>query len=238
MTGVTEKLLEDEITSSLLASGGYLAVKVGNSAAHKADFDPRLGLDTKELFAFIDATQHEPWAKLVKAHGGDETVARGKFVKRLTQEIDERGTLDVLRHGVVDQGVTVRLSYRRPAFGVAPELVAHYDANRLTVTRQLPFDPGSTKTLDLCLFVNGIPVGTAELKNHLTGQTIEDAVKQYRSDRDPKNVTLSARALVHFAVDPDLVAMTTSLDGQHTRFLPFNLGHNLGAGNPPELAWS
>jgi type I restriction enzyme R subunit len=83
------------------------------------------------------------------------------------------------------------------------------------------------------LFVNGIPVATAELKNHLTGQTIEDAVKQYRSDRDPKNVTLSARALVHFAVDPDLVATTTRLDGQYTRFLPFNLGHDLGAGNPP-----
>ena len=75
----------------------------------------------------------------------------------------------MLRHGVRDQNVEIRLSYRKPAFGVAPELVAHYDANRLTVTRQLPFDPDSTKTVDLCLFVNGIPVATAELKNHLTG---------------------------------------------------------------------
>ena len=233
MTGVSEKLLEDEITSSLISHGGYLAVKVGTSGKHKTDFDAKVGLDTAELFGFIESTQPDSWTRLVKAHGGDQPGARLNFTKRLAHEIDERGTLDVLRHGVVDQGVTLRLSYRRPAFGVAPELVAHYDANRLTVTRQLPFDPDSTKTLDLCLFVNGIPVATAELKNHLTGQSVEDAVEQYRADRDPRNVTLSARALVHFAVDPDLVAMTTRLEGQHTRFLPFNLGHNLGAGNPP-----
>src|SRR5579884_112353 len=233
MTGVTERLLEDEITSSLVARGGYLAVKVGTSAEHRADLNPKLGLDTAELFAFIESTQPEPWTTLLKAHGGVVETARQRFLTRLTREIDERGTLDVLRHGVVDQGVTVRLSYRRPAFGVAAELVAHYDANRLTVTRQLPFDPESTKTLDLCLFVNGIPVATAELKNHLTGQSVEDAVTQYRTDRDPRNVTLSQRALVHFAVDPDLVAMTTRLEGQQTRFLPFNLGHSLGAGNPP-----
>ena len=232
MTGVTEKLLEDEITTSLITTGRYLAAKIGNSTEHKADFDPTVGLDSAELFAFIESTQADGWAKLVKAHGGDLAVARQKFVKRLTSEIDDRGTLDVLRHGVVDQGVTVRLSYRRPAFGVAPELVAHYDANRLTVTRQLPYD-GSGKTVDLGLFVNGIPVATAELKNHLTGQSIEDAVEQYRTDRDPKNLTLAGRALVHFAVDPDLVAMTTRLEGQQTRFLPFNLGNNLGVGNPP-----
>jgi len=149
------------------------------------------------------------------------------------QQIDERGTVDVLRHGVRDQNLEIRLSFRKPAFGVAPELVAQYDANRLTVTRQLPFDPDSTKMLDLCLFLNGIPVATAELKNHLTGQNIEHAIEQYRRDRDPKNVTLGRRALVHFAVDPDAVAMTTKLDGKSTRLLPFNLGHNLGKGNPP-----
>jgi type I restriction enzyme, R subunit len=141
--------------------------------------------------------------------------------------------VDVLRHAVRDENVEIRLSYRKPAFGVAPELVAHYEANPLTVTRQLPFDPESNKTLDLCLFVNGIPVATAELKNHLTGQSIEEAIEQYRMDRDPRIVTLGLRALVHFAVDPDAVAMTTKLEGKATRFLPFNLGHNLGKGNPP-----
>jgi type I restriction enzyme R subunit len=188
------------------------------------------------LFAFIVATQSSEWGKLVRAHGGEEDRARQRFAQRLAQQIDERGTVDVLRHGVRDQNVEIRLSYRRPAFGVAPELVAHYDANRLTVTRQLPFDPESNKTLDLCLFVNGIPVATAELKNHLTGQTIEHAITQYRMDRDPRIVTLGRRALVHFAVDPDAVAMTTKLEGKATRFLPFNLGWNLGKGNPPNPA--
>ena len=193
---------------------------------------PTLGLDLRELFAFIEETQRPEWERLVKAHGGDDATARQRFVQRLAKEIDERGTIDVLRHGVRDQNVEIRLSYRKPAFGVAPELVAHYDENRLTVTRQLPFEAGSEQTLDLCLFVNGLPVATAELKNHLTGQNIEHAITQYREDRDPKNVTLGRRAVVHFAVDPDSVAMTTKLEGRDTRFLPFNLGRNLGRGNP------
>ena len=213
--------------------GGYQACKIGTEPEYRQDFDAKLGLDINELFAFIELTQGREWDKLVKAHGGEEELARQKFAQRLAQQIDERGTVDVIRHGVRDQNVEIRLSYRKPAFGVAPELVAHYDANRLTVTRQLPFDPDSTKTVDLCLFLNGIPVATAELKNHLTGQNIEDAIEQYRTDRDPKNVTLGRRALVHFAVDPDAVAMTTKLEGKATRFLPFNLGHNLGKGNPP-----
>ena len=233
MSSVSEKLLEDEITAHLLAEGGYSACKLGTDQKLRQDFDARLGFDTAELFAFIEATQPSGWAKLVKAHSGDEDRARQRFLQRLGQQIDDRGTIDVIRHGVRDQNVEIRLSYRKPAFGVAPELVAHYDANRLTVTRQLPFDPESNKTIDLCLFLNGIPVATAELKNHLTGQNIEQAIQQYRTDRDRKNVTLGRRALVHFAVDPDAVAMTTKLEGKSTRFLPFNLGHNLGKGNPP-----
>ena len=233
MSSVTEKLLEDEITAHLVAACGYRACKTGTEQTVRPDFDARLGLDTAELFAFIEATQESEWGKLVKAHGGQEDRARERFLQRLGQQIDERGTVDVLRHGVRDQNVEIRLSYRKPAFGVAPQLVAHYDANRLTVTRQLPFDSESGKTIDLCLFVNGIPVATAELKNHLTGQTIEHAIEQYRTNRDPKNVTLGRRALVHFAVDPDAVAMTAKLEGKATRFLPFNRGNNLGKGNPP-----
>ncbi len=233
MSSVTEKLLEDEITAQLVGAGDYRLCKLGTDPDLRPDFDATVGLDTRELFTFIEETQRVEWEKLVKAHGGDDALARQRFVHRLAQQIDERGTVDVLRHGVRDQNVEIRLSYRKPAFGLAPELVAHYDANRLTVTRQLPFDPDSNKTIDLCLFLNGIPVATAELKNHLTGQNIEHAIEQYRNDRDPKNVTLGRRALVHFAVDPDAVAMTTKLDGKSTRFLPFNVGHNLGKGNPP-----
>jgi type I restriction enzyme, R subunit len=233
MSSLSERLFEDEVTTHLVAAGGYGLCKVGTDLEWRSDFDAGLGLDTVELFRFIEETQGQQWEKLVKAHGGDEELAYRRFAQRLSRQIDERGTVDVLRHGVRDQNVEFRLSYRRPAFGVAPELVANYDANRLTVTRQLPFDPDSTKTLDLCLFVNGIPVATAELKNHLTGQNVEHAIEQYRDDRDPKNVSLARRAVVHFAVDPDAVAMTTKLAGKKTRFLPFNRGHNLGKGNPP-----
>lgn len=233
MSSVGEKLLEDEISRYLVERGDYRSCKVGTDPEMRSEFNATLGLDTLELFAFIEETQRGEWQRLVTAHGGDDLLARERFLQRLVRQIDERGTLDVIRHGIRDQNVELRLSYRKPAFGVAPELVANYDANRLTVARQLPYESDSNKTLDLCLFLNGIPVATAELKNHLTGQNIEHAIEQYRNDRDPKNVTLGRRALVHFAVDPDRVSMTTRLDGKSTSFLPFNLGHNLGKGNPP-----
>ncbi len=141
----------------------------------------------------------------------------------------------MLRHGVEDLGVDDRLAYFRPAHGLTPELVARYEANRLTVVRQLAYAADETKTLDLALFVNGLPAATAELKNPLTGQNVEHAIAQYRRDRDPQNVTLARRAVVHFAVDPDLVAMTTKLAGAATQFLPFNRGSEDGRrGQPAE----
>jgi type I restriction enzyme R subunit len=233
MTKPDEGLFEDAITAQLIEQGGYRICKYGTRPEWRGDFDVARGLDTAELFAFIDATQAEEWSRLVKAYGGSKDTTWAGFVKRLADQIDERGIVDVLRHGVQDHGVTIRLAFFKPAHGLTPELVARYEQNRLTVTRQLPYDPASTSTIDLCLFVNGIPVATAELKNPLTGQSMEDAIKQYREDRDPKNVILGRRALVHFAVDPERVAMTTKLAGQSTRFLPFNLGHDGGQGNPP-----
>ncbi len=233
MTNPNEAMFESAITDHLVTVGGYLACKYGNRPEWSGDFDAVRGLDTAELFAFIEATQAQPWADLVKAHGGNPDTARAQFIQRLAAQIDERGTVDVLRHGVIDQNVTIRLAFFKPAHGLTPELVQRYEANRLTITRQLPYEPNSAKTLDLCLFVNGLPVATAELKNPLTGQTVDHAIRQYRQDRDPKNVTLGRRVLVHFAVDPSRVAMTTKLSGEQTRFLPFNRGHEGGAGNPP-----
>ena len=233
MTTVNEKLFETAITDYLVASGGYRVCKWGTKQDFAADFDATLGLDTKELFDFVDATQESAWALLIKAHGGSLDTARKRFLQRVSAQIDERGTVDVLRHGIMDQNVQIRLAFFKPAHGLTEELVSRYSENRLTVTRQLPYQASSGKTLDTCFFVNGIPVATAELKNKLTGQTIEHAITQYRQDRDPKNTTLARRALVHFAVDQDLVAMTTKLAGEKTQFLPFNLGHNGGAGNPP-----
>lgn len=231
MSGPDEEKFEAEICAWLRAEGGYDAVKNDKAQGAVRDFNPALGLDTGELYTFLGATQVDEWYELVKRYGGDSDRAQTKFAERLASELEKRGVVDVLRHGLVDQGVTLRMAYFRPAHGLSADLMAKYEANRLTVTRQLRYQERSGNSLDLALLVNGIPVATAELKNPLTGQGVEQAMTQYRRDRDPKNRTLS-RAVVHFAVDPQRVAMTTRLAGQETRFLPFNQGHNLGPGNP------
>ncbi|MCZ7590554.1 MAG: type I restriction endonuclease [Gaiella sp.] len=221
--GATERKFEGAIEAWLLEHGGYVK---GDPHA----FDVALGLDPGELLAFIRATQEPAWRSLVPRHGG-EAAAETNFLRRLAKELDERGTVDVLRHGVKDLGIEIRLAYFKPAHRLTPELVAAYEANRLVLVRQFLYED-SDRTIDLALYVNGIPVATAELKNPLTGQNVEDAIVQYRRDRDPKNLTLARRAVVHFAVDPELAAMTTKLAGAATQFLPFNRGsEDGGAGN-------
>jgi type I restriction enzyme R subunit len=233
MAGPSEWAFETAICESLVSSGGYSAVKVGNAADRDDDFSADLGIDTAELLAFIGATQSEEWEKVRASHSSPDEAQRA-FATRLSKELDSRGTVDVLRHGIVYAGhekAEIRLAYFRPASGLNADHQAKYQANRLTVTRQLPYDPSSSKTIDLGLFLNGIPVATAEIKNHLTGQTAEDAKAQYRRDRDPRNALLR-RAVVHFAVDTEQVFMTTRLSGDSTRFLPFNRGDGDRAGNP------
>ncbi len=224
MTGATERKFEGAIETLLLEHGGY-------TKGDPRSFDQALGLDPGEVLAFVQATQPDEWRELPARHSGEQ-AASSNFLRRVAAEIDERGTVDVLRHGVKDLGVEVRLAYFKPAHGLTPELVARYEANRLTLVRQLAYGADETKTLDLALLLNGIPVATAELKNPITGQNVEHAIAQYRHDRDPTNVTLARRAVVHFAVDPDLVAMATKLAGEATQFLPFNRGSEEGgAGN-------
>lgn len=229
--GPKEADFETLICDSLVGSGGYAGSKVGVGQGSPTDFDAVSAIDTAELFAFIGATQADTWADLVARYGGDPDAAQRGFVNRLGKRLDELGTVEVLRHGVEDLGVTIRLAFFAPATSLNPDARAAYEANRLTVTRQLPYDPGSSKTLDLCLFVNGLPVATAELKTHLTGQTSADAKSQYETDRDPKNLLLR-RAVVHFAVDTEVAWMTTRLAGKKTRWFHFNQGRNEGAGNP------
>ena len=232
MTSAHEAAFEAHIAGWLVEHGGYRRAKLGNVGG-PSDFDGIAGVDTADLFEFIGATQPGEWVRLVDAgYGGDEVLARAGFVQRLASQLDKRGTVDVLRHGLVDLNVRIRLAFFKPASGLTPELVERYEANVLSVTRQLRYEPSSNKTIDLGLFVNGVPVATAELKNPLTGQRVEHAILQYRKDRDPSNRTLRV-GMVHFAVDPYSVSMTTHLAGKHTRFLPFNQGHALGAGNPP-----
>ncbi len=228
-----ERGFEDAITGSLVEGGGYRVCKWGTKPEWVGDFNSQQGLDTAELIAFIQETQPAAWKRLLEVHDGPDGVLQ-HFGDRLAKQLDERGAVDVLRHGVNDHGIEVSLAFFKPAHGLTLELTERYLANRLTVTRQLPYEPNAAKTLDLCLFVNGIPVATAELKNPITQQTAEHAKKQYREDRDPANVTLGHRALVHFAVDPNLVEMTTRLDGPETRFLPFNRGDAGGKGNAPD----
>ncbi len=205
-----EEAFEKEIAGWLIERGGYEAGAASN-------FDAGLGIDTSELAVFIGDTQAEDWNRLVMLHGGSTETAQQAFYARLAAELDKRGTVDVLRRGVIDHGVLIRLAYFRPAHGLTPELVQRYRANRLTVTRQLEYEQGSRKKLDLTLFVNGLPVATAEIKNQLTGQTADDAKVQYRNDRDPRNVTLSRRAVVHFAVDTEQLAQ--ALAGAQARII-------------------
>lgn len=231
MTAVhTEERFEDAIEASMLRSGWIQ----GDKRAYRHD----VGLDVDQLFAFIHATQPQAWTKILGYHGGDEATGRTKFAQTLATALDQRGPLDVLRHGLKDHGVKVTLAFFAPASTLSDELVALHAANRLSVTRQLRYSATTGDELDLTLFVNGIPTATAELKNPLTGQSVEHAKKQYRRDRAPQELLFARRTLVHFAVDPDLVFLTTRLAGQDTRFLPFNLGTEGpgrpgGAGNPP-----
>ncbi|MGH2944666.1 MAG: type I restriction endonuclease subunit R [Solirubrobacteraceae bacterium] len=222
-----EEALETTIETYLLGHGWHQGANTS--------YDRDLALDTVELFTFIGATQINAWEKLIARHGGDQSTAQRKFKQRLNDELNRRGVIDVLRRGVTDLGVKIELAYFRPAHGLTPTLEQLYAANRCSVTRQLRYAPGHDAELDLALFVNGLPVATAELKNQLTNQTVEHAKRQYREDRSPKNLMLSGkRAVAHFAVDAALVFMTTRLQGASTRFLPFNKGTaDGGAGNPP-----
>lgn len=227
---VKERQFETDVVEALTTTGGY-------SLGVNGCYDVALGLDASELFAFVGATQIDAWNELIVRHGGDPDEAQTRFEQRLAGELDKRGTLDVLRRGVEDQGLRFQLAYFRPAHAKNPDLVEAYGKNRLTVARQLRYSSAHGNSVDLCLFVNGLPVATAELKHHLNGQTVDDAMAQYRKDRDRKDL-LFRRTLVHFALDTRLAYMTTRLEGTHTSFLPLNQGSNpgklsCGEGNPP-----
>jgi type I restriction enzyme R subunit len=195
------------------------------------DYERTLCLLPRDVVDFVLATQPKEWQKLTQHHGA---AVREQFLKRLAAEIERRGALDVLRNGIKDSGCKFRLAYFRPASGLNEEIRRLHAANLFAGVRQLHYSTKNEKSLDLVLFLNGIPIFTAELKNPLNGQDVEDAIRQYKTDRDPREPLLAyGRCLGHFAVDPDLVYVTTQLAGSRTRFLPFNQGKFGGAGNPP-----
>jgi type I site-specific restriction-modification system R (restriction) subunit len=195
------------------------------------DYDKTHCLIPDDVFSFIYATQPKEWEKFKKQH---ELDAKTPFLQRLASELRTRGTLDVLRKGIKANGCKFQLAYFHPSSGLNYALQKLYAANIFSEIRQLRYSERNKNSLDLVLFLNGLPILTAELKNPFTGQNVQNAIQQYRFDRDPREPLFAfGRCLAHFAVDPDLVYMTSHLEGAKTRFLPFNLGRNGGAGNPP-----
>lgn len=237
----SEKNFETTIEQTLLATstpkkkgekaGSGLFVPGGYRKRQPADYNRSLCLDPDVVLDFLYATQPKEWDKLKQHHGPD---LKAKFLQRLASEISKRGTLDVLRKGVKDSGCKFQLAFFRPATGLNETTQRLYEANQFTVIRQLRYSEDGNQSIDLVLFLNGLPIFTAELKNPLTAQNVQHGISQYRQDRDPREPFCAfGRCLAHFAVDPDLVYLTTHLEGPKTRFLPFNQGRNGGAGNPP-----
>ena len=230
MSTHTKELAFESTVESMLLDGGW-------RKGDREEWDVDRALFPARALAFIRDTQPELWAEMSALHGAN---LESTLIETLVKEIDNKGSLDVLRHGFRFFGKTFRLAYFRPSHGLNPDALARFERNELTVTRQARCHPGKGYEVDLLFALNGVPVATCELKNPMTGQTWRSAVRQYQQDRDP-NVPLfrfQKRALVHFAADPEEVHMTTRLAGEATRFLPFNRGSDpgavgCGAGNPP-----
>jgi len=222
-TDTSEKGLESLIVGDMTGSGWILG--------DPKDYDRDYAVDLAQLRAFIAATQ----PGLAEAFDLDSaSPTRQKFLARLQGEIAKRGTIDVLRNGLKHGPHHLDLFYGTPSPG-NPKAAERFAQNRFSVTRQLRYSRDETQlSLDLALFINGLPVATFELKNSLTKQTVEDAVQQYRRDRDPRELLFQfGRCVVHFAVDDHEVRFCTELKGKGSWFLPFNQGYNYGAGNPP-----
>ena len=233
MFGHTEHAFETAIEAGLTGSGGY--EKQSPNA-----FDEALALFPDGVSGFLKDSQPAKW-EVLEALLGPKTGATA--LDSLSKELELKGTLHVLRHGFKCYGKTFRMAYFRPNTTMNPDAAENYARNRLTITRQVAFTSVMKKAdgknrrciIDVTLAVNGIPVVTAELKNPLTGQRAAHAIHQYENDRDGRDLLFAfkKRALVHFAVDPDEIWMTTRPRGKETHFLPFNRGNNHGAGNPP-----
>ncbi|MGO9956646.1 MAG: type I restriction endonuclease subunit R [Solirubrobacteraceae bacterium] len=219
----TEQAFEELIVAEMTEDGSWIG-------GDPNGYDGTLALYPEDVTGFVMETQPKRWERLVKLSGGEEP-ARAAILRRLAAQLDKHGAVKVLRDGISERGVKLSLCQLKPAHSIDAETGSRYAMNRLRVVRQVRFDPNAGDELDLVLFVNGVPTATAELKNRWTGQTVEHAIKQYRYDRDAKNVLFARRAFVHFAIDAELAYMTTRLAGPETAFLPFNQGSG-GAGQP------
>ncbi len=234
MTLHKEINFENDLCNHLSANGWLHAE--GDSASYSRVH----ALFPADVIAWVQTTQPKAWETLAKNQGA---VAEGTLLDRIRKQLDDRGTLDVLRHGIELLGLRqpLQLAQFKPALAMNPDLQAKYAANRLRVIRQVKYSVHNENSIDLVLFLNGIPVATVELKSNFT-QSVQDAVNQYRFDRHPRPkgqngaeplLDFPRGALVHFAVSNSEVMMTTHLQGTTTKFLPFNKGDDGAAGNPP-----
>lgn len=215
-----EAALEAHIEKSLWADG-YVR-------SDSKDYNTEFAVDAEKLWQFLEATQPEELDKLRSSHEWKRQV-----LERLNRKIKKDGVLAVLKKGLAIDDAHLTLLYRLPYNNLNPEASELFEANIFSIARQVYFSDMNKKSVDMVLFLNGLPLATFELKNPWTGQTVFHARKQYQADRD-KNEPLFefGRCLVHFAVDPNEVYMTTKLDGKSTYFLPFNKGYEHGKGNP------
>ena len=221
-----EKPFEAELTAHLHANGWLYS-------ENSSGYDRQRALFPEDVLGWLGETQPADFARAVSASSTDGILDR--LVKTLDKPLESGGgTLAVLRRGFTDAPVKFRMAQFKPASGLNPATSADYGRMRLRVMRQVFYSASNNKSIDLVLFVNGLPVATIELKTDFT-QSVQDAISQYRTDRLPKGEPLLSfghRALVHFAVSNSEVYMTTKLDGAATRFLPFNRGNDGRAGNP------
>ena len=214
MSGVspTEKRFEEHIEDHLKT--------IGYSTTHFSEYDRNLCLIRDQVIDFIKRTQPEEWDRLQEIY---EVDTENKILSRISSEISKRGIIDVLRHQVVDRGVYLNLCYFEPKSDLNPDHLKLYQSNQFTVVRQLHYSNQNENSIDMVLFLNGLPIVTMELKNQLTGQNVKHSENQYRNDRDPKEPLLNfKRCMVHFCVDNNKVSMTTRLAGTQTFFLPYN----------------
>ncbi|EKC8782616.1 type I restriction endonuclease subunit R [Campylobacter upsaliensis] len=216
MRNYTEKNLESFIESHLLESG-YIK-------RESKDYDKSLGVDRELFLNFLHSTQAKTLQEL-EIRG----IKEQELLKRIFSQIQDKGIVKALQAGVKIRDITIKLAHPKPNSSANPQSLENYNKNIFSITRQLYFSEKNNKSLDMVIFLNGLPLITMELKNPFTGQNVYNAIEQYKKDRDPRE-SIFKQSVVHFALDSDLIYMSTKLEGIQTKFLPFNRGLNNGSG--------
>ncbi|EPT3994212.1 type I restriction endonuclease subunit R [Campylobacter upsaliensis] len=216
MREYTEKDLESFIEAHLLESG-YIK-------RESKDYDKSLGVDRELFLNFLHSTQAKTLQEL-EIRG----IKEQELLKRIFSQIQDKGSLKALQTGVKIRDITIKLAHPKPNSSANEKAIENYNKNIFSITRQLYFSEKNNKSLDMVIFLNGLPLITMELKNPFTGQNVYNAIEQYKKDRDPRE-SIFKQSVVHFALDSDLIYMSTKLEGIQTKFLPFNRGLNNGSG--------